>query len=82
MIDVPFAHSFVSHLPGRCFCALDELPSLDPEQYRILTYAKHCDGDVGDLQMTFSYGEDHLGHIVKHDLIPGGRADAVTTENK
>ncbi len=50
--------------------------------YRMLTYVKHCHGDVGELQLTFSYDEDQLGHVVTHDLIPGGRAVAVTTENK
>jgi ubiquitin-protein ligase E3 B len=82
VIDVPFAHFFLSHLLGRRFCAFDELPSLDPELYRMLTYVKHCEGDVSELQLTFSYDEDQLGHIVTHDLIPGGRAVAVTTENK
>ena len=82
VIEVPFAHFFLSRILARRFCAFDELPSLDPELYRMLTYVKHYDGDVGDLELTFSYDENRLGQIVTHDLIPGGRTIGVTAENK
>lgn len=43
---------------------------------------QHYDGDVGDLDLTFSYDEDTMGKIVTHELVPGGRAIAVTNDNK
>lgn len=43
---------------------------------------QHYKGDVGDLDLTFSYDEDIMGKLVTHELIPGGRAISVTDENK
>jgi len=43
---------------------------------------QHYDGDVADLDLTFSYDEDTMGKIVTHELVPGGRAIAVTNENR
>lgn len=61
---------------------MDELPSLDPDLYRSLTFIKHHQGDVADLDLTFSVDEDYLGRIVTHELIPGGKAIPVTNDNK
>ena len=36
---------------------MDELPSFDAELYRNLTYIKHYEGDVGDLDLTFSFDQ-------------------------
>ena len=36
---------------------MDELPSFDAELYRNLTYIKHYDGDVADLDLTFSFDQ-------------------------
>ena len=43
---------------------------------------QHYDGDVADLDLTFSYDEDTMGRIVTHELVPGGKAIAVTNDNK
>lgn len=64
------------------YSSLDELPSLDPELYRSLSYIKHYEGDVSHLDLTFSVDEDNMGKIVTYELIPGGKAVQVTNENK
>lgn len=61
---------------------MDELPSLDKDLYRSLTYVKHHQGDISELDLSFSVDEDVLGRLVTHELIPGGRAVAVTNQNK
>lgn len=39
-------------------------------------------GDVADLDLTFSVDEDQMGKIVTHELHPGGRGRPVTNDNK
>uniref|UniRef100_A0A1Y1M0Y6 HECT-type E3 ubiquitin transferase n=2 Tax=Photinus pyralis TaxID=7054 RepID=A0A1Y1M0Y6_PHOPY len=86
VVDVPFASFFLSQVLGQTTQALyscvDELPSLDEELYRSLSYVKHYKGDVSELDLTFSVDEDCLGRLVTHELIPGGKAMSVTNENK
>lgn len=86
VVDVPFASFFLSQVLGQTAQALyscvDELPSLDAELYRSLSYVKHYEGDVGELDLTFSVDEDVMGRLVTHELVPGGRAVPVTNENK
>ena len=45
-------------------------------------FHQHYDGDVSDLDLTFSTDEDVLGKIVTHDLRPTGRYIPVTNDNK
>ena len=44
VVDVPFAPFFLSHVLGHqhsaTYSSIDELPSLDPELYKSLTYIK------------------------------------------
>lgn len=86
VVDVPFASFFLSQLLGQqhqaLYSSMDELPSLDRELYRSLTFVKHHQGDVQDLDLTFSVDEDCLGRLVTHELVPGGKAIPVTNENK
>ncbi|XP_026282026.1 ubiquitin-protein ligase E3B [Frankliniella occidentalis] len=86
VVDVPFASFFLSQVLGHThqvlYSAMDELPSLDSELYRSLTFIKHHNGDVGDLDLTFSVDQDCLGRVVTHELVPGGRVIPVTNENK
>ncbi|PSN54423.1 Ubiquitin-protein ligase E3B [Blattella germanica] len=86
VVDVPFASFFLSQLLGQqhqaLYSSMDELPSLDRELYRSLTFIKHHQGDVQDLDLTFSVDEDCLGKLVTHELVPGGKAIPVTNENK
>ncbi|XP_022819647.1 ubiquitin-protein ligase E3B [Spodoptera litura] len=86
VVDVPFASFFLSQVLGQTQQALyswiDELPSLDRDLYRSLTYIKHFQGDISSLELTFSVDEERLGEIVTHELVPGGKAVPVTNENK
>ncbi len=48
-----------------------------------LTFSnQHYEGDISDLDLVFSYDEDVMGKIHTHELVPGGKAMAVTNENK
>lgn len=86
VIDVPFASFFLSQVLGHqqpvLYSSIDELPSLDPELYKNLTFIKHYEGDVSDLGLTFCVEEDFMGQLISHELVPGGRAISVTKENK
>ena len=85
-MDAPFASFFLSQVLGQSqqgvYSAIDELPSLDLELYRNLTFIKHYQNDVRDLQLTFSVNDDMMGQILTHELIPGGNAVSVTNDNK
>ncbi|XP_018332140.1 ubiquitin-protein ligase E3B isoform X2 [Agrilus planipennis] len=86
VVDVPFASFFLSQVLGQTAQALyscvDELPSLDADLYRSLNYIKHYEGDVSELDLSFTADEDCLGKLVTHELIPGGKAVSVTNDNK
>lgn len=85
VVDVPFALFFLSRVVGQpknaVHSPLDELPSLDPGLYKSLTYIKHYEGDVSELNLTFSIDQDFMGKIETHDLEPGGKSLPVTREN-
>eukprot|EP00095_Tigriopus_kingsejongensis_P002315 snap_masked-scaffold347_size200506-processed-gene-0.2 protein:Tk02315 transcript:snap_masked-scaffold347_size200506-processed-gene-0.2-mRNA-1 annotation:"ubiquitin-protein ligase e3b isoform x1" len=61
---------------------IDELPSLDADLYKSLTYIKHAGEDVSNLDLTFSFDQDMMGKVVNHELLPGGRSICVTNANK
>jgi len=61
---------------------IDELPSLDVEFYKNLTWIKRYEGDIADLGLTFTYEEDIMGKVESYDLIPGGSGIQVTNENR
>ena len=87
VVDVPFAPFFLSQVLGKdhstaFYSYIDELPSFDQELYRNLTYVKHYEGDVSELELTFSFDEDVMGSIRTHELVPGGRGVVVTAENR
>lgn len=87
VVDVPFASFFLSQVLGQqqsaLYSSIDELPSLDPELYKSLTLIKHYDeGDMSQLDLTFSVDEDCMGQIVTHELLHGGRAIPVTKETR
>lgn len=60
VVDVPFANFFLSQVLAQThsslYSSIDELPSLDPDLYKNLTYIKHYDGSMDDLGLTFSLG--------------------------
>lgn len=86
VVDVPFASFFVSQFSGQAggavYSWLDELASLDRDLYRSLTLVKHYEGDVSQLELTYSLDEDVMGKLVTHELNHGGRAQPVTDQNK
>ncbi|XP_043650332.1 ubiquitin-protein ligase E3B isoform X1 [Drosophila teissieri] len=86
VVDVPFASFFLSQLLGQTqqalYSCMDELPSLDNELYRSLTFIKHYKQDVSDLNLTFSVDQDVMGKIVTLALHPGGKARVVNDHNK
>ncbi|KAJ8679148.1 hypothetical protein QAD02_014935 [Eretmocerus hayati] len=86
VVDIPFASFFVSQFCGQAggvfYSCLDELASLDQDLYRSLTMIKHYDGDVSDLELTFSVDENVMGKLVTYELKPGGKAILVTNDNK
>ncbi|UYV76096.1 UBE3B [Cordylochernes scorpioides] len=86
VIDIPFASFFLSQVLGHqhsaLYSSIDELPSLDYDLYKSLTYIKHYQGDLQDLDLTFSLDEECMGQLVTHELVPGGRAIPVTQENR
>ncbi|XP_054155444.1 ubiquitin-protein ligase E3B-like [Oppia nitens] len=86
VVDVPFASFFLSQVLGQqqsaLYSSIDELPSLDADLYKSLTYIKHYDGDITQLDLTFSIDEDCMGQIVTHELVTGGRAIPVTKETR
>lgn len=86
VVDVPFATFFLSQLLGQTqqafYSCIDELPSLDKELYRSLSFIKRYKEDVSDLNLTFSVDQDVMGKIITHELLPGGKARAVTDHNK
>lgn len=86
VVDVPFAPFFLTQMLGHqqssTYSSLDELPSLDADLAKSLSYIKHYDGDVSDLELTFSCDEDCMGRLETHELVTGGRAIPVTNENK
>ena len=43
---------------------IDELPSLDPELYKNLTYMKHYDGDASDLVIIPQFSLDLTRAII------------------
>ncbi|XP_038059173.1 ubiquitin-protein ligase E3B-like [Patiria miniata] len=86
VVEVPFASFFLSQMleqqHNQLYSPIDELPSMDAELYKNLTYVKHYEGDISELDLVFSYDEDVMGRIHTHELVPGGKAMAVTNENK
>lgn len=86
VVELPFAPFFLSQLLGKKYSnihsPIDELPSLDAELYKNLTFIKHYEGDVADLDLTFSCTQDVLGKLQSYDITPGGSALNVTNENK
>jgi ubiquitin-protein ligase E3 B len=81
-IDVNLAPVLLATVLSKQLCAFDELSSLDPELYRSLTFVKHYEDNVGDLELNFSHTEESLGELHTLELIPGGLDKKVTNEDK
>ncbi|XP_031635023.1 ubiquitin-protein ligase E3B-like [Contarinia nasturtii] len=85
VVNVPFAMFFLSQLLQQQAIYSskyrDELPS-NSNLYDRLSIIKDYEGDVSDLDLTFSVDVDQNGRIVRHRLYPGRRAQRVTNDNK
>ncbi|KAJ3331224.1 Ubiquitin-protein ligase E3B [Blyttiomyces sp. JEL0837] len=81
VIDIPFAPFVYAKLLGR-FNFLEDLPSLDPQLYKNLLFLKHYEGDAEDLGLNFTIDQSLFGELISKEIKPGGKAVAVTNENK
>eukprot|EP00039_Didymoeca_costata_P013079 m.193938 g.193938 ORF g.193938 m.193938 type:complete len:971 (-) comp15670_c0_seq3:1826-4738(-) len=81
LVELPLARFFLTKVLGR-FPYLNDLKTLDAELHKNLMFVKNYDGDVSELELDFSVGDDGLASGTVHDLVPGGRDIAVTNANK
>lgn len=81
LVDIPFARFFLSKLLGKTNFLYD-LPSLDRELYKHLTFLKNYEGNVEDLSLNFTVVDSDFGKNTITELIPGGSKIPVTNENK
>lgn len=72
----------LGHQQSALFSAIDELQTFDKELYNSLNYVKHFDGDVSELELTFSVDQDIFGEVRTTELCPGGKTIRVTNQNK
>eukprot|EP00656_Telonema_subtile_P016760 TRINITY_DN18885_c0_g2_i2.p1 TRINITY_DN18885_c0_g2~~TRINITY_DN18885_c0_g2_i2.p1 ORF type:complete len:503 (+),score=110.25 TRINITY_DN18885_c0_g2_i2:88-1596(+) len=79
-VDVPFAYFFLSRLLGR-YSSVNELPFLDEELHRSLMFLKTYEGELKDLEVSFTVTEDNFGEMVEKELIEGGADIPVTSHN-
>ncbi|KAL5033347.1 hypothetical protein BDV3_000342 [Batrachochytrium dendrobatidis] len=80
VIDIPFALYIYAKLLGR-YNYMDDLPSLDPELYRSLTFIKDYEGDCSDLGLDFTISQDIFGHVTNVEIKPGGAHIPLTNDN-
>ncbi|CAH1772399.1 unnamed protein product [Owenia fusiformis] len=83
MVELPFASFFLSKILSRHDnIDIDNLASLDPDLYKNLLFVRNYDGDVSELGLDFTVGNDALGEMEIEELKPGGRDIAVTKDNR
>ena len=82
-VSPQFARFFLRKLIGKS-SSLKELESMDNDLYRQLNFLRNYDGEVGDLEMYFSIGEDNPanGSTKEINLVPHGNEIKVTNLNK
>ncbi|KAJ0411342.1 hypothetical protein ATCC90586_004328 [Pythium insidiosum] len=76
VVQPKFAHFFLSKLL-HSHNHLNQLPSLDPEIYKV-----SYEGDVEDLGLTFTLVQDAFGAQEEIELVPNGASVPVTSQNK
>ncbi|KAH9085410.1 hypothetical protein Ae201684P_005118 [Aphanomyces euteiches] len=81
VVQPKFARFFLTKLLGN-HNHINDLPSLDAELYKNLMFLKSYDGNVADLGLTFSIGQDCFGVHKDVELFPGSKDVAVTSENR
>ncbi|KAJ3061365.1 Ubiquitin-protein ligase E3B, partial [Podochytrium sp. JEL0797] len=73
VVDVPFATFVYAKMLGR-LNFFEDLPSLDTQLHKNLLFLKHYEGNVEDLDLTFTIDEDIFGEIKSKEIKPGGAA--------
>ncbi|ETW07896.1 hypothetical protein, variant [Aphanomyces invadans] len=81
VVQPKFARFFLSKLLGN-HNHIHDLPSLDPELYKNLMFLKGYEGNVADLGLSFTIGQDCFGVHKEVDLLPGGSNVGVTNDNR
>eukprot|EP00050_Salpingoeca_kvevrii_P014975 m.42400 g.42400 ORF g.42400 m.42400 type:complete len:990 (+) comp6091_c0_seq2:157-3126(+) len=78
--ELPFAAFFLRKLLGQT-PLFNDLASLDPELHRNLLYLKRYEGNLEDLDLSFSAADNTIAGPVVYDLEPNGRDHPVTSQN-
>ena len=85
IMELNFAPFFLRYLLQQTsimYSLFDELPSFNQELSNSLSYIKHYEGDIEDLELYFSIQEDRMGQVVSYDLKQDGSQIKVNNENK
>jgi ubiquitin-protein ligase E3 C len=61
---------------------VSDLATLDQELFKNLMFLKSYEGDIGDLDLTFSITDTAMGTQTEIDLVTGGRKLSVTSKNR
>jgi ubiquitin-protein ligase E3 C len=80
LVDIPFATFFLSKLKQK-YNYLNDLPSLDPELYRHLTFLKRYEDDLSELELYYVIVNNEYGEQTVEELLPGGKNMRVTKDN-
>lgn len=80
LLELPLATFFLKKMRGTAG-GVDDLPSLDPELAKHLSYLMQNPSIVNDLGLTFSITQSSMGKVRDIELIPGGSNIPVTSAN-
>ena len=80
LLELSLAPFFLKKIRGAT-SGVDDLPSLDPEMAKNLSYLIHNPENVSDMGLTFSITESSRGMTRDIELIPGGSNIPVTAGN-
>lgn len=80
LLDLPLATFFLKKIRGTA-SGVDDLPSLDPELAKHLSYLMENVSSVGELGLTFSITQSSMENTQDIELVPGGSNIPVTSAN-
>lgn len=80
LLELPLATFFLKKIRGTV-SGVDDLPSLDPELAKHLSYLMENLSTVDELGLTFSITQASMGKVRDIELIPGGSSVPVTSAN-
>ena len=82
LLELPLATFFLKKIRGTASSSgVDDLPSLDPELAKHLSYLMDNLATVGELGLTFSITQSSMDKTKDIELIPGGSNIPVTSAN-